>query len=77
MVEMINANKILVRKTERRQLGKPRRGWNCSIKWTLNKWDWDCGNETSGSLKCGEFLTGLGPVSFLRTVLHVAGSWVS
>lgn len=30
-LETINANKFLVGKTERR----PRRGWTCSIKWTL------------------------------------------
>jgi hypothetical protein len=37
MVGTIIANKILVGKTERRQLGKPRGGWKCSIKWNLKK----------------------------------------
>jgi len=37
-VETIYANKILARKIERRQLGKPRRRWNCSIKWSVKKW---------------------------------------
>jgi hypothetical protein len=31
----------------------------------------DCGNESSGWIKCGEFLDQLKPVSFLRrTLLH-------
>jgi hypothetical protein len=37
VVETINVNKFWVGKTERRQLGKPRRGWKYSIKWTLEK----------------------------------------
>ena len=37
IVETINAHKFLVGKTERRQFGKPRRGWKCSTKWTLKK----------------------------------------
>jgi hypothetical protein len=40
MVETMNVNKVLVGKTERSQLGKPEHGWECSIKWTLKKWDW-------------------------------------
>jgi hypothetical protein len=30
----------------------------------------DCGNEISGSIKWGNFLTSQKPVSFSRTVLH-------
>jgi hypothetical protein len=30
----------------------------------------ECGNETSGSVKCGEFLTSWKPVSFSRSTLH-------
>jgi hypothetical protein len=37
MVETINANRVLVEKTEQRQLGKPKGGWKCSNKWTLKK----------------------------------------
>ena len=36
----------------------------------------DCGNEPSGSLKCEEFFTSLGPVNLSSTVLHVVGSLV-
>jgi hypothetical protein len=38
----------------------------------------DCGNEPSGSIKCGYFLTSCKPVSFSRnTLLHGVGEWVS
>ena len=30
----------------------------------------ECGNEPSGSVKCGEFLTSCKPVSFSRRTLH-------
>ena len=51
--------------------------WNGA--WTGLSWfrigtgsvHWECGNETSGSIKCGNFLTGWRPVSFSgRTLLH-------
>jgi len=55
----------------RRQLGRPRRGWVDNIRTDLQEvgsgyMDWiglaqdrdvcECGNEPSGSVKCGEFL---------------------
>ena len=55
----------------KRQLGRPRRRWEDNIKMDFQKvgcgfMDWidtaqvagtcECGNEPSGSLKCGEFL---------------------
>jgi hypothetical protein len=56
----------------KRQLGRPRRRWEDNIKkWIFKKWDGACtglkslrigtgfcelGNETVGSVKCGEFL---------------------
>ena len=30
----------------------------------------ECGNEPSGSVKCGQFLTSCKPVSFSRRTLH-------
>jgi hypothetical protein len=36
------------------------------------------GNEHSGSLRCGEFLTGCKPVSFSRrTVLHGVSNYIA
>jgi len=59
--------RILVRKPEgRRPLGRPSRRWVENIRMDLQEvgfgyMDWivlacECGNEPSGSLKCGEFL---------------------
>jgi hypothetical protein len=39
MADMINANKVLVGKTERRQRGK---AWKSIIRLTLKKWDLGC-----------------------------------
>jgi hypothetical protein len=65
------AYRILVGRPEgRRPLGRPRRRWEDNIKWIFKKlvggaWTgliWlrigscECGNEPSGSIKCGEFL---------------------
>jgi hypothetical protein len=61
--------RILVGKPEgNRPLGRPRRRWEDNIKMDLQEvgcggMDWielagtyECGNEPSGSTKCGEFL---------------------
>ena len=35
----------------------------------------ECGEEPSGSIKCGNFLNGLGPLSFSgRTLLHAVSN---
>jgi hypothetical protein len=60
---------VLVGKPEgKRQLGRPRRRWEDNIKMDLQElgcggMNWieladtcECGNEPSGSIKCGEFL---------------------
>jgi len=55
----------------KRPLGRPRHRWRVILKWIFKKWDveawtgfiWfrtgtescECGNEPSGSVKCGEF----------------------
>jgi len=75
MGEMRDVYRILVGKPEgKRQLGRPRRRWEDSIKMDLQEvecggMDWielahdrdrwgtfECSNEPSGSIKCGEFL---------------------
>ena len=62
--------RVLVGKPEgKRPLGRPRRGWVDNIRMDLQEvgcgyMDWigqvadacECGNEPSGSVKCGEFL---------------------
>jgi hypothetical protein len=56
--------RVLVGKSEgKRPLGKPRLRWEDNIKVDLQDvgfggMDWidECGNEHSGSIKCGEFL---------------------
>jgi len=59
--------RVLVGKPEgRRPLGRPRRRWVDNIRMDLQEvgcgyMDWiglayECGNEPSGSVKCGEFL---------------------
>jgi len=59
--------RVLLGKPEgRRPLGRPRRRWVDNIRMDLQKvgcgcMDWielacECGNEPSGSVKCGEFL---------------------
>ena len=61
--------RVLVGKPEgRRPLGRPRRRWVDNIRMDLQEvgcgyMDWigladacECGNEASGSVKCGEFL---------------------
>jgi hypothetical protein len=49
---------VLVGKSEgKRPLGRPRRRWEDNIKIDLQEVDTcECGNEPSGSVKCGEFL---------------------
>jgi hypothetical protein len=64
-------HRVLVGKPEwKRLLGRPRRRWEDNIKMDLQEvetgWSWlrmgqmagtcECGNELSGSIKCGEFL---------------------
>jgi hypothetical protein len=74
MGEGRGAYRILVGRSERRPLGRPRRGWEHNIKMDLQEVGWgmdwihmaqdrdrvadscECGNEQSGSIKCGEFL---------------------
>jgi hypothetical protein len=63
---------LVRRPQQKRKLGRPRHRWDNNIKWILRKWEGDmdwidlaqdrdkgralCGNELSGSIKCGEFL---------------------
>jgi hypothetical protein len=71
MVERRDVYRVLVGKTEgKRPLGRPRHRWEDNIKMDLQEvgcegMDWlrigkvasscECGNEPSGSIKCGEF----------------------
>jgi len=61
--------RVLLGKPEgRRSQGRPRRRWVYNIRMDLQEVDWagpgwrqvadacECGNELSGSVKCGEFL---------------------
>jgi len=58
--------RILVGKSEgKRSLGRTKRIWEDNIKMDLQEVRWghgldlsgsECGNEPSGSIKCGEFL---------------------
>ena len=67
MGEIRGVSRVLVGKPEgNRSLGRPRRRWEDNIKMNLQEVvyegiDWiyrtcECGNEYSGSTKCGEFL---------------------
>jgi hypothetical protein len=68
MGEGRGVHRVLVGKPEgKRPLGRPRRRWEDKIKMDLQEvgggcGDWmelaqgECGNELSGSIKCGEFL---------------------
>ena len=69
MGERRGVYRVLVEKPEgKRPLGSPRRRWKDNIKMYLQEvgcggMDWielegtcECGNESSGSMKCGEFL---------------------
>jgi hypothetical protein len=60
--------RALVGKPEgKRPLERPSHRWEDILRWIFRKWDvgvwtglsWlriECGNESSGSIKCGEFL---------------------
>ena len=71
MGEGIGEHRVILGKPEgKRPLGRPRRRWEDNMKMDLQEvetgWSWlrmgqmagtcECGNELSGSIKCGEFL---------------------
>jgi hypothetical protein len=82
MGESRRAYRMLVEKPKGKiTLARPRHRWDNNIKIDLQEVGWgmdridlaqkidsccECGNETPGSIKCGEFLVGF----LRRTVLH-------
>jgi len=77
--------RVLVGKPEgNTPVGRPRHRWVVNIRMALQEvgcgyMDWiglaqakacECGNEPSGSIKWGNYLTSCKPVSFSRRTLH-------